>query len=388
MGTVIDFKAAPKDIPSIGDLQVPIHPIFRRANFDADLDYDLFRPALQLASKFISTPSLLPFWYTTFFSDIRPAKFVIHAPYPVPSYEYVDFPSALTDEQILRTQRALLHMRHKVRFHLDPDGNVKYSDNAAAYTDPTTEPIGIHLTPFAIAELAAGARKLADGSVSNTLYRFESVLYAILFCHELAHAACHVARGERGYYYYPGAAVSEDGWAFETWAFGGLMRISYGDPETARTTTPSRIKGPDVWTATSIRRFPRPFSVAGYLISESDIGLRLTEDRPPICREKSDNGYPIERFDGFHPDYCHEIWQEKFWKTEVRKRGVEALRPEPWGPRGLAAMTIEEQRMMLGFYRRNVEKLKTKMSTDAELEELDRLCVTLQELYDFWSDVV
>lgn len=167
------------------------------------------------------------------------------------------------------------------------------------------------------------------------------------------------------------------------------MRIKYyPDEKNYDRITPLTITSSDYDTWPYIMRFPSPITAVSYVKCRAVMSLRLTEKPPPIAREKYEGVGPIERYLHFDPEYCHNIWQEKFWSTEVRKHGVEALRPQPWGSQSCCGwVEMEDQRMILKGYRESVEFLRSQTTTAEELDELERLWAPRQELYDIWSDI-
>lgn len=87
--------------PAIGDLSCDIHPLFDPTNFTGNIDYAVLRPALQLATKFITTKELLPFWWTLFFSGTTPIEDVLyHRNGNAASVEFTETPGTLSDKQL------------------------------------------------------------------------------------------------------------------------------------------------------------------------------------------------------------------------------------------------------------------------------------------------
>lgn len=85
-----------------GDLKNDIHPIFRRSNChgEAKQIYDILQPAFQLASRFLQSECLLPFWYTLFFSPCVKFKQPWHRCGRQGSYEFTGTPDELTPDQV------------------------------------------------------------------------------------------------------------------------------------------------------------------------------------------------------------------------------------------------------------------------------------------------
>ena len=58
-------------LTKIPDLNIPIHPIFRRENFSDEFNYDLIEMPLRLASLFLKSDALVPFWNIVAEGEIR-----------------------------------------------------------------------------------------------------------------------------------------------------------------------------------------------------------------------------------------------------------------------------------------------------------------------------
>lgn len=176
------------------------HPIFSPASIHGGIEYELVKPALLLASKLISTPALLSFWYTVFFSEVRPVYHILRASLKgCGAYEYHNVPSLLTDEQIRRTQAALHAFPRNVRYYLwtaDLEGWAKPS-GMETRSSVEGDFAYIMLSPSMLQELKQGAA-LTGRTGDSAFYDVESFAFAKTLVHELSHAVRLVIRGKGG----------------------------------------------------------------------------------------------------------------------------------------------------------------------------------------------
>ena len=203
--------------PIIGDLPDVIHPIFSRRKFGQDVDYELIRPALIFATKLISTPALLPYWHTAFYSETKPTEHVLYTKdEDDKAQEYCEYSPELTVEQITKTQRELLHFPYWVLFitpprDAGPNGPVEdfRMSTQLLENDRFGKCAVIRVSRQAMRDLREGAA-LTERTKDPIFYALDSFMFAKGLVHELAHAVRLVVRG-RGSFFLPYQAVSGDG---------------------------------------------------------------------------------------------------------------------------------------------------------------------------------
>ena len=290
----------------IGDLRNPIHPIFSRENCHADLKpkYNALEPAARLASRFITTDSLLPFWHTLFFSNARRLERVTYShDIYTPSYEYTDMHETLTPGQIAMTKHALILFQDSVRLALASDlpllGEQEAREMSWSYRQRTGGSV-IFVSRLTI-------RALEDAMRAGDLdyYTARSQKTAAILCHELAHSIVDVTRTP-GHYFFPnGSSVIEDGFEWEAQIFGGVSQVSR-----------KRDRGAHAY----LYCWPSPSYTMMYVADRAKIAVRGEPPKGEPHREGRKEAFmwlPVE--------VAAAQFTEAFWKR-VKEEGPEVLR--------------------------------------------------------------
>lgn len=175
---------------SLDSLTNNIHPIFRRSNCHGEVRqrYDIFEPAFRLASRFLQTDCLLPFWYTLFCSPVKEMKGCWHAVGKSSrSWEYTDIPEVLTAPQIEETKHALDQMKDFFRMTVIP--NEAEGGSCFVYRSRSDGQSRM----FMARHYFRGFRNAIKNEDSD-LYAWWSFQLAGTLLHELAHAVVRSAR--------------------------------------------------------------------------------------------------------------------------------------------------------------------------------------------------
>jgi len=203
----------------LGNLDNKIHPIFSYENFTyvSDNDYSKLLPSLRLASLLLTEPCLLTFWHDLFFTTINEDG------------EYLKTLRPLTKIEVQRTNLALLLMSGSVKFRPMKEGETPANAIGATVASDDAEETW-HLSwpswsgaSSTITYLESHFSEAATDTAATRLQkRFRR---AAVLLHELAHGVSFVVRGAAAAEpYYGDAPVAEAGFAWEAFAFGGVLR--------------------------------------------------------------------------------------------------------------------------------------------------------------------
>ena len=298
----------------VQDLTNPIHAIFRIENFvDPRIDVTaIMQPALRLASRFITTDQLLPFWHTVFFSEVKPTKPLFYPQTSLSkSYVYTEDHVELTQDQIRRTKKALEDFKDKVVFDLLPP---EWCCSITKVESKNAIPVFLRRGCNKIVKTTGGIRsRIRIGSsgyewvcVSRTAGDWEWYIRALFLMaktlvHELAHAVVLVERGNHRCFF-PNSTVAEDGFDWETRVLGGYIINEVSEK----------------YEGLVCFGWPNPSTVNSYMARGTCMGVREESER------KTEHGWDVPF------SYCEQFFTTSFWESEVPLRGREAFftRPE------------------------------------------------------------
>ena len=307
-----------------GDLMNPIHPIFRKRNAhgEARRRYDNLRPSLQLASKFIQTESMLPFWYAVFFTETAPVKKLWHSS-GEPAFEFLDAPNTLTYTQIQQTHYALRKLAKRVRFTIFA-GHRPHGDESDSFTlqRRKNNDARIFISRRWLREHREAVRRR-----DHARYLWHTFRLASNMCHELAHAAVRTVHGEVDCYF-PGARVAEDGFEWEHRHMGGV--VLYKEPHGTIDYYPGSPKL-SLW----LLPWPNPFVVGDYVSRDNHISIRERYAEDDVAVRVKGGTIEVE--------WLTRYFQESFWRDEVEERGPEATK-FPFVDKGVRFPLTEAQR--------------------------------------------
>lgn len=247
--------------PHFCSLRNSIHPIFRRSNFDHGIDHETLLPAVQLASRLMSRPTPLSIWHSIFFSELCRIKHVIH-PRDERHFEFTEFSENLSEEQVRKTEAALIDLADKIRFTAFEVPQCENWGLEALMGDGNTAIIRISTKK--IAELQSAATKYAQGNTDDIEYVLRSFLLAKDLVHELTHAACHIR--DNANFYFPMSAIAEEGYEWEAQVFVGLIHLE---------TIPPHMANPRKSFQAFITPWPNLRHIGLYLLNNHRIGIRL-----------------------------------------------------------------------------------------------------------------
>lgn len=295
--TADDLQSAPTQ--NICDLTNPVHPIFRKSNChgDARKYYDHLLPAFKLASRYLQTPCLLPFWYTSFFSEVQDIQNPWYSAGKLKSYEYLNVPRTLTSEQLKETEDVLNWFADYVRFTVRPTAERQGNTPESSFFHHRR--YNGHGRIFICRPLLRGLReaiKIGDWAA----HAWSICKLAATLGHELAHAVPHMTRGPH-HYYFPGEMASEAGYDFEKRVLGSIIERHPHDPALA-----------------VLLPWPNTIKLGEYLHHGLMVGVRTK---------------PLE---ACGPNVgILSIWhiarhmREEFWSGEVARFGPDAVRHQP-----------------------------------------------------------
>ena len=300
------------DGPSLGDLSNPIHPIFSPDGFvDPSIHYVPLENSLRLASRFLTTEELLPFWYTVFHGPIETAT-----AYPLPSPS--ERLARLTEQQKNEVTTKLEFLSHCVTFASERThwsrGDTGYTERLLTDAPPPFRGVKTNVS------ISRRVFRMVEQSFSRPYMDNHSRLWihfllANLLLHELAHAAMYAAHPRPPAYdpiqayFLPGARTTEEGMEWETSVFGGLL---YEVPaflfrKRERTVLGSKIV---------LREWPSPRLVAHYRKSIYPRPFPVKGDLPQL-----------DRFWLVDPKFLERLFTTAFWEETLPRAGVTVLRP-------------------------------------------------------------
>lgn len=350
--------------PTLGNLTNPIHPILHGKAWENSVDLNLLEPVLQLTSRLITSPALLPFWWTLFFSATKPEKYILYHRNTVnTSVELTDVPTTLSLEEAARTAKKLTDIAESISFTiLDVPTDRPWDFETAATRDCTRAMI--RLAQSAMDELRRGATILRDGG-EDTVYLSASFMIASGLVHELAHAVVYLVRGRDGHFF-PNSAVGEVGFECEKRVFGGLVDVHYSTDEEAMQCDPE----------VRFYSWPSARRVCQYIRQDLEIDIRLAHSESAL----PDAGAPEWRDTASSADidfsYIRGLFSEHFWANEVSVREFEALHavPKRWvrGERHAEYAEVIERTYFKGMEALEEEAMKWGEYDD--LEKMGQIC--------------
>ncbi|KAK0344346.1 hypothetical protein LTR94_014873 [Friedmanniomyces endolithicus] len=223
--------------PAILAPPTTIHPIFRQGIVQDPKQ--IFRPALELASRFLTSDAFLGYWYIAFYSPTTELSIPSprHIARPPPGTRHFGFtaalPTHLTRAQIAITDLALSDLANSLTLDLrsrSPEragGRCKHLRHEHALPPFRGHRSCIQISSYFHDMLSHPAVSESD----KTWLHFE---LAKTLLHEVAHAALNAARdkGSQEHYFFRGCNVAEDGFQLEACLFGGkidLRRAEFHD---------------------------------------------------------------------------------------------------------------------------------------------------------------
>lgn len=299
------------DSPSSGDLSNPIHPIFQPNNFvDPNIHYRPLENSLRLASRFLTTKQLLPFWYMLLCGPIETARTKPHSGPSEPLSE-------LTEQQKNETTASLELLASCVTFTSERSwgrGDSGFTErlllDAPSPFHGVKTSISISRRVFRMVE-----RSFSKPYLGNEFRLWTHFLLVNLLLHELAHAAMYAAHPRPPAhdpiqaYFLPSARTTEEGMEWETSVFGGLLYEipSFFFWERWNGVLGSKIvlrEWPSHRLVASYRKsiYPRPFPVKGDVPTHDRLWLVPTT-------------------------FFERLFTTAFWEETVPTLGAGALRP-------------------------------------------------------------
>ncbi|KAK1057279.1 hypothetical protein LTR74_014265 [Friedmanniomyces endolithicus] len=223
--------------PAILAPPTTIHPIFCQGIVQDPKQ--IFRPALELASRFLTSDAFLGYWYVAFYSPTTELSIPSprHIARPPPGTRHFGFtaemPTHLTRAQIAITDLALSDLANSLTLDLRSSaperagGRCKHLRHEHASPPFRGHRSGIQISSYFHDMLTHPAVSEAD----KLWLQFE---LAKTLLHEVAHAALNAARdkGSQEHFFFRGCNVAEDGFQLEACLFGGkidLRRAEFHD---------------------------------------------------------------------------------------------------------------------------------------------------------------
>ncbi|TKA67011.1 hypothetical protein B0A55_08194 [Friedmanniomyces simplex] len=328
-----ETKAAlppPPPIPRQPPVPAPpttLHPIFQQlAQQDTA---KLFQPALQLASRFLTSNCFLSYWYVVFYSPVTelplpttgessPTTTTTTTQPGTRHFAFTaDLPTHLTRSQIALTTLALADLATCLTFDL---------------RSPSPERAGgrckhLRHLPAPPRAFRGHARCIQTSSYFHDMHNHPAVSEAdrvwLLFelaktlLHEVAHAAVNAARGKGSgeHYFLRGGSVAEEGFQLEACLLGGKVDLRRGEFHEAVAGYGGGGYGAgseDVGGGPLIRGYLTPWpsweAVEEYRVRGSLIGIRGPVPRHPRGREV--------RF-----ERVRRLFTDEGWEEDVRRFG-------------------------------------------------------------------
>lgn len=369
---------------SVGDLDNPVHRVFRRSNFDSgidDADHEAMKPGLQLASRLISRPTPLSCWYTILNGSVLRERYVIS---PLDEeeyhYEYHAHSPTLTEEQTGKAEADILSLARRVRFTVAEE-DVAPSQAWVMATNRAAEDENravIKIRRAAINQLREAAERSAAQDDDRPYYVLMSFTLAKTLVHELVHAAHFAAYSDGEYCYFPGSAVCEEGFEWENEIFGGIIDFRVVAP------TPAE---PSESYYVYIVPWPNPHKAAYCLEDEEQsTGIRLRHSSAivPKAQDDESNRSYIEYIDF---KFLERLFQEDFWTKDVIEKGPGAFQPERYD-RVSRKVSPELVQTMARTYRDAKESLEEQAQSGRdgnESEQLRELCEPWERFLAEWD---
>jgi hypothetical protein len=298
----------------VGDLDNPIHTIFRKTNFRnlSDDEYNALKPALRLATRLLTTKELAGFPHALL---VAPYGF-----YQGESHQEWWFKEnlpTLSTQDMADYETALSALADMVVFQMvdsEPEGC-----GYCRWDPDSTPPQGTHLQSCSKIDLS---RVDVSWAVSNRdtcselANQKHSLTMAKILCHELMHAMASARLGEL----YPTPfdmpfgwqTVVETGYEWEQYVFGGLLAVKR--PEGTPDTTSDDFEAVDLllvsWPAASVTR--------NYV--HKNYPIYITQEPPSI-----EVHWLVD------PTQLHTwiplLFSTHFWEHVVPQQGADVVKP-------------------------------------------------------------
>lgn len=289
-------------------------------------------PAFRRASRFLATDSSLPFWYTSYFSEVKPMENAWRPANGGQSYEYLYVQDTLTCLQAAKVHAALFSFAEHVHFTVPHSLHSGHHENCTfTYPRRRDGQARIFIAPL----LFHGLRRAA-ATTDRFVWTWLTFRLAQTLCHELAHVVAILQHGEDSHVFFPGHIASEAGYDWKGRVLGGLAQ----DDWNCRPATGIRPK-------LLLRKWPNPATIYHYIGAGGSIGLRVKPDpRDVFAPEMVPIGIEV----------VARRFEESFWTEEVAVHVLAAFHL-PWvewegyksalctrGVARLQAMTDAEER--------------------------------------------
>lgn len=303
------------DSPSFGDLSNSIHTIFQPQNFvDHTVHQSTLVSSLRLASRFLTTEVLLPFWYPLLCGPIETTTNPPTAMSP-PATALSEYQKneVVTKMELLASCVTFASERTRGR------GDSGFTERLLSDAPPPFRGVKSHIT------ISRRVFKSIEGSFSpteqsNASRLWHQFLLVNLLLHELTHAAMYAAHPRPPAhdpiqaYFLPGARTTEEGMEWEASVFGGLLYEvpSFLFRDRRGGVFDSRIvlrEWPSPRLVKNYRKsiYPRPFPIKGAMPQYDRVWL-------------------------VSPRYFEQLFTTAFWDETVPAVGASALRPALHGP--------------------------------------------------------
>ncbi|KAK5728498.1 hypothetical protein LTR15_001634 [Elasticomyces elasticus] len=295
-------------VPAIPPLPGKIHPIFRQIGEESSSSH--FRPALELASRFLTAKCFLGFWYTVFYSPVEQLRLPLESFPTTPGTKHYGFttpmPSHLSRSQIAITDIALADLAGCVTFDLYSASPERAGARCKHLRrNETPPPFAGHMSCIQVSQYFYDM--LSDPAISSTDKTWLQFELAKTLLHELAHAALNAAqdKGSKTHYFFSGCEVAEDGFQLEACLFGGkidLRRSEFHD-QVARQRPGLKIgKSAEPLIRAYLTPWPSWEAVEEYRVRGSLIGIRRRVPSYAHGREV--------RFERVRRLFTEEPWEE------------------------------------------------------------------------------
>lgn len=172
-------------------------------------------------------------------------------------------------------------------------------------------------------EFTAARQELTAEQIGS--YTLEAFEFAKVLVHELGHAAKIVAQPRDTQCFFPGGTVCEDGFELENRIFGGILCAMRREPTDGKSSTLSGgMKSGE--TTALLLPWPSANRTIVYVETESPIGIRLSENRPPLP-DMYDDGELGESMGIVNYDFIDSLFTKLFWDETILAQGAQVLRP-------------------------------------------------------------
>ncbi|KAI9696206.1 MAG: hypothetical protein M1836_005759 [Candelina mexicana] len=296
-----------------GDLSNDIHPALDLRMFKhvSHTDYALISTSLRLVSRFLTEPSLLPFWCALILGERRRLSRELEAKYGQPMYSFHCMRGGMAAEDVRRTLDALTSLTKCVKYQfISMDDDLQWGLTDPDYQLPGLKKgIGEGASMYLNIQFLIVLRRL-DISISQRL-RVQYYL-AISILHELAHVV-RIATTEipRDAHYvdivpamepfFEDDRQAECGYACTQVLVNGSVEPYFGWPDCRFGLTIA--KWPSVWSRSE---------------SGAD-GFLVPERRRP---KKFTTTYVISM------EHIQPLFTDQFWEYDVKRYGAREVRIE------------------------------------------------------------